>query len=92
MYPILFIHSSFDGLPCPEYCKCCCKNIGVPVSFKIMVFSGYRPKSRNTMVVLLSDFYRTSTLFSLVAASVYIPTTSSPTLIFCRFLGDGHFD
>ena len=77
----------WNGLPLPSL-----KNIRVPVSFRITVFSGYRSKSRITMVVLFSDFYGTSTVFSMVGASIYIPTTSSPTLIFCRFLGDGHSD
>ena len=78
----------WSGVPLPSP-----KNIRVPVSFRITVFSGYRHKSRITMVVLFSDFDGTSTLFSMVAASIYILTTSSPTLnFFCRFLGDGHSD
>ena len=49
MYHILFIHSSVDG------CLCCfhvlasansaVMNIGVHVSFKIMVSSGYMPRN-----------------------------------------------
>ena len=31
--------------PCLDYCKQCCNEHGAPVSFQMMVFSGYRPRS-----------------------------------------------
>ena len=59
MYHIFFIHSSVDGhLGCfhvSSYCKWCCsehwgpcvflKFIGVHISFQIVFFSGYMPRS-----------------------------------------------
>ena len=49
MYHIFFIHSSVDGhLGCfhdPAIVNSVAKNIGVHVSFGIMVFSGYMPSS-----------------------------------------------
>ena len=30
-------------LPCPCYCKSCCNDTGVHVSFSVIVFSGYMP-------------------------------------------------
>ena len=32
-------------LPCLGYCKLCCKDIGVHISFQIIVFSRYMPRS-----------------------------------------------
>ena len=50
MYHIFFIHSSVDGhLSCFHVLaiiNSAAINIGVPVSFQIMAFSGYMPKSR----------------------------------------------
>ena len=36
---------TFRLLPCPGCCKSCCCEIGVHVSFWIMVFSGYMPRN-----------------------------------------------
>ena len=53
------------------------------------------------MVVLFPVFYEISILFSIVAASIYIPTNSArrfpfffksyPAFIVCGFFDDGHF-
>ena len=53
-------------------------NIGVHVSFRIMVFSGYMPKSgiADYLKALFFVFKGSSILFSVVALSVYIPTKS----------------
>ena len=49
MYHILFIHSSFDGhlgfFHVLAFVNSAAKNIVTHVSFKIMVFSGYMPRS-----------------------------------------------
>ena len=48
MYHNFFIHASVDGhLGClgPSYCKQCCNEIGVHVSFSVLVSSGYTPSS-----------------------------------------------
>ena len=49
-YHLFFIHSSVDGhlvASSLDYCKWCCHamNIGVHISFQIMIWSGYRPRS-----------------------------------------------
>ena len=43
MYHILFIHSSFDGLPCPGYCKEFCKNIGCCSYIASVISDSVRP-------------------------------------------------
>ena len=78
---IFIIHSSVDGnlafLSCPGYCSAAV-NIGVHMSFEIMIFSGYMPRSgiAGSYSVLFSVFWGTSILFSIMVVSVYIPTNS----------------
>ena len=69
---------TFRLLPCSGYCKYCAMNLGVHVSFRIMVFSRYMPRSeisasygRSILV-----FQGTSILFSIVAAPICIHTNS----------------
>ena len=50
-------------------------NMGVHMSLSIMVSSRYTPSSH--MVVLFLVFYGISTLFSIVAVSIHIPTNSA---------------
>ena len=53
-------------------------NIGVHLSFWITVFSRYSPRSRlaGSYGNYIFIFWETSMLFSIVAASVYIPTNN----------------
>ena len=102
-----FIHSSVDGhLGCFHVLaivNSAAVNNGIRVSFSILVSSGYM--SRNGllghMVVLFLVFKGISILSSIVAVSIYIPTTvqehslfstPSPAFIVCRLLDDGHSD
>ena len=107
MYHIFFILSSVDGhLGCFRVLAIVSSaaiNIGLHVSFGIMVFSGYMPSIRLLahMVVLFLVFKGTFILLSIVAVSIYIPTKSARGLPFlytfsaftvCRFLNNGHFN
>ena len=64
-------------LSCPGYCSAAV-NIGMHISFEIMVFFGYMPRSgiAGSYSVLFSVFWGTSILFSIMVVSVYIPTNS----------------
>ena len=74
-------------------------NIGVYVSFWIMVLSWYVPRSGIAGSILFLLFWETAILFSTVAAPTYIPTNSAgqfpflytfSRICFCRLFNDGH--
>ena len=80
-------------------------NIGVPMSSRIVVFSGYMPSSKIAgsygSFIFFFLFKEISILFSIVAVSICIPTnsaiwfpfsTSSPAFIICIFIDDDHSD
>ena len=107
VYHSFFIHSSVDGhLGCFHVLaivNSTAVNIRVNVSFRIMVFWGYMPSSgiAGSYGSFIPSFWETSMLFSIVAVSVYIPTTvqegslfsiSSIAFIFCRYFDDGNSD
>ena len=107
MYHSFFIHSSVNGdLGCFHVLaivNCAAVNIGVPVSFSILVSSGYMPRMGllGHMVALFLAFKGISILSSLVAVSIYIPINSvrafpfytpSPGFILCTLFDDGHSD
>ena len=80
-YCIFLIHSSVDG--CLAYfhilatVNSAVVNMGVYISFRMKVLSGYMPMSgiAGSMAVLYLVFQGTSILFSIVV-SIYIPTNS----------------
>ena len=81
MYHIFFIHSFVDGyLDCFHalaIVNSTAMDIGVHVSFSVMVSSGYRPVKGllGHMVVLFLVFKEISILFSIVAISIYMPNS-----------------
>ena len=79
MYCIFFIHSSVDGhLDCFHVLalvNSAAVNIGVHVSFWVLVLSGYMPSSgiAGSYGSSIFSFWGNSILFSIVAVPVYIP-------------------
>ena len=64
-------------------------NIGVHVSFSVMVFSGYVPSSgiAGSYGNFIPSFYKgISVLFSAVAVSIYIPTNNAREFPFLHVL------
>ena len=64
-------------------------NVGVHVSFLIIVLCTYMPGSRAFTGLLdhtIAPFLGTSILFSIVAALIYIPTNSTGGFLFLHAL------
>ena len=87
-YHIVFIHSSVDGhLGCFHVLaivNSAAMNIGVHVSFQIIVLSGCVPKRgiSGSYGNSIFSFLKICILFSVVAAPVYIPANSVGELSF----------
>ena len=108
MYHIFFIHSSLNGhLSCFHVLaivNSAAMNIGMHVSFWIIVLSRYIPRSGTSGSYGNYNFYflfEESPYCFPVAAPIYIPTntvgvslfsTCSPVFVICWFLNDGHSD
>ena len=105
VYHSYFIHSFVDGrLGCFHVLairNSAAMNIGVHMSFSILVASGYMPRSgiAGSCGVLFLVFQGISILSSELAVSINIPTTVqegslfstlSPAFIVCRCFDDGH--
>ena len=76
-------------------------NIGVCVSFQIMIFSGYMPRIDMAGSYGNSSFFKEPPYYTqLVAVPVYSPTNNVGRFLFlhtlsvtvCRFFDDGHFE
>ena len=87
MYHIFFIHSSVNGhLVCFHVLaivNSAAMNIGVHVSFWIIVFSGYIPRSRisGSYGSSIFIFWGNSILFFTVVVPIYIPNNSATFLL-----------
>ena len=107
MYHSFFIHSTVDGHLCCFHVQAivnsAAKNFGVHVPFSVLVSSGYMPRSGillGCMVVLFLVFKGISILSSIVAASIYIPTSNTGVFPFLHIFSstclwifdDGHSD
>ena len=92
MYHSVFIHSSDSGhLGCIHVVaviNTAAVNIGVHVSFSVLVSSRYMPRSglAGSYGGFISSFLRISILSSIVAISIYIPTNSAREFRFLHTL------
>ena len=79
---------AFRLLPCPGCVNCAAMNIGVLVSFRIMVFPRYSlgVGLLGHMVALFLVFLGTSRLFSEVAVPICLPTNSAGKFHFLHTL------
>ena len=77
LYPFI-CQWTFRLLPCLGYCKQCFSEHWIHVFFWTMFFSRYMPRIRIAGLYGSSifSFYRKSILFSIVTATIYIPTNS----------------
>ena len=103
MHDNFFIHSSVVGhqgcFHVLAIVSSAAVNIGIHVSFSVLVSSGYMPSSGIVgSIVLFLIFHRISIPFSIIAVWVYIPTNRarrfpffhiSPAFLVSRFFDDG---
>ena len=93
MYHIFFIHSPVDGhLAC--FCvlpvvNSAAVNIGVHVSFQILVFSGYM--LRNETAESYGNSVFSMEVFFIVAVPMYIPTNSVRSFPFLHTFSSIYF-
>ena len=97
MYHVSFIHSSVNGhlgaFHFLALVNSAAVNIEVHVSFQIMVFSGFMPRSSiaGSYGSSILSFWGTSMLFSTVYKGSF-SFTPSPLFTVYEFADDGHFD